>query len=33
MVTWNNMIVYKLFVLDRNSWNNLTVGKQMIIIK
>ena len=27
MTTWNHKIVYKLFVLDRNTWYPLTVYK------
>ena len=31
--TWDHIIACKLSVLDKNTWNNKTVYKQMIIIK
>ena len=33
LVTWNHMIMYKLLVLDRNTWSFITKCKQMIIIE
>ena len=33
IVSLNHIIVYILFVFDRNTWNHTTVFKQMIIDK
>ena len=33
MFTLNHIMMYKLSVLDWNTWNHMTVCKQIIIIK
>ena len=33
IITWNYIIVYKLSVFDKNTWNHINVIKQMIITK
>ena len=31
IVTWNNLIVYRLLVLDRNTWNNKAVCQLFVL--
>ena len=32
-VNWNNISAWKLLVLDKNTWNHITLCKQIIIDK